>query len=343
MAEYQYNQNGLMAATAQAAAACVVFSSFLGPLQVAPSPVIESARYVHGTHRAALEQSQIATAQSVFSPVGQGVPPALPPAVATKYIHGTHRLAIEQQQIANASRTFNSALLPQQVIIGIKRDFVITQEEQPLDAPSQFLLRGVYLVSSITQNPLIQPAIQTLPQYPLDQQWSFVYSPQPAPTSVIVQRPPIRPIITTLPQEYLDQVWSDLYSPAPAPGPIVLSLMPCVIEDLQEVVTPTGQWTGNIIVSWSLSLGASSYRLYVNGVPQQGVVNGRVIEVTGLLPGQFYTFAVVATAAGIDDSPLSNVISYAHGTNEFVTVTKYPWGNTFQRGYVIKIPLGTKV
>lgn len=83
---------------------------------------------------------------------------------------------------------------------------------------------------------------------------------------------------------------------------------------------------GAILLRWSASVGASGYRLYINGVPQPAVILQRFTIVTGLAIATPYVFnIVVVNSAGVDASILSNPVYFEHGTNEIGTYHTRPW------------------
>lgn len=91
---------------------------------------------------------------------------------------------------------------------------------------------------------------------------------------------------------------------------------------------------------WSASAGAHGYRIYINGVPQTQELHDRIALVTGLAIDTDYTFNIVCVNAfGIDASDLSNTIPFRRDSREIGDHTKYPWGDSPQQGYVIKVKL----
>lgn len=91
---------------------------------------------------------------------------------------------------------------------------------------------------------------------------------------------------------------------------------------------------------WTASLGAHGYRIYINGVPQPTVLQQRIAIVAGLAINTDYTFNVVCVNAfNADASDLSNTILFRRDSRENVEITTYPWGDTPEQGYVIKVPL----
>ena len=304
--------------------------------------------WIFGTHDEAVRQSQIAPAQRVFTAssfifnathIRDG-------GITQRYQYGVHEATILQSQIANASVVFRSFVgFPQKPILGLKRDFVITQEEQPLDSPSFSLLRGVYLASAGKQNPLGRPAIQNFPEWPQDRELlgNVVFSPQPKGIPPSTAKPAFQ-VIQTVQEDwpyFQNLLASNVFQPIGQTGGTSVSLQPPTILGLEDPGVDTTTLLGTAQLRWSAVPGASAYRVYINGVPQNPPIFGQSYLATGLVVANQYKFGVVAVAAGIDDSPMSNEIYYEHGTNEFTVVYKYPWGNTFKTGYILKIKLGT--
>src|SRR5215472_142067 len=301
--------------------------------------------WIFGSHEAAIQQSQIATSQQIFrrSSAIYNATHILSGGISARYLTGTHREAIEQQQRVSANLLIKSvASTPQTPILRLKRDFPISQEEQPLDSPSSFFIRSTFIPGASIQNPTIRQAIQTFPQESQEQFWSFRYQPPTAPSAAVPTRPPFR-VITAIPQQWepLQVNVSDIFQPVGQSGPAAVSLVPPTILGLEDPGVDPVSLLGTAQLRWSAVPGASAYRVYINGVPQNPPVFGQAFLATGLVVGQQYKFAIVAVAAGIDDSPLSNEIYYEHGLNEFTVVYKYPWGNTFKTGYILKVKLGT--
>ena len=106
------------------------------------------------------------------------------------------------------------------------------------------------------------------------------------------------------------------------------------------VLEAYGLGFGALELHWTASLGAFGYRIYIDGVQQPTILHQRIVVVTDLAIDTPYTFNVVCVNAfGADASILSNTISYERDSREIGDVTRYPWGDTPQHGYVIKVPL----
>lgn len=299
------------------------------------------------SHEEALQQGQIADSQRIFpSAFINNAVNILSGGITFRYQYGTHEAAIMQQQIASSSLFIESSgNFPQTPILGLKRDFPITQEEQPQDAPSYFRLRTAYLPSVAPVTPVVRPVIPIPPQYPLDQLGTIMFAP--APAAAVLPPPPAAVIqfLESFQQEFAQLEWnsSDVVQPFGQTGPISISLVPPTILGLEDPGVDPTTLLGSAFLRWSSVPGASAYRVYINGVPQNPPIMGQSFQATGLVVGQQYIFGVVAVAAGIDDSPMSNEIYYEHGTNEFSVTYKYPWGNTPETGYVLVVKLGTPV
>jgi hypothetical protein len=261
-----------------------------------------------------------------------------------RFQYGSHDAAVRDSQIATSSQVYGRAqFLPAGLGLGLGRDFAMTQEEFPPWRTSFIISNTALIASSAVQSPKFGLAIQTLPQYPQDQVWSFVF----VPAQVVVATPTANVIqfASTFPQQSQEQLGSFSFF-APAFLPTAAVQIPSVKVDAEDL------GNGQVQLQWSASPGATGYRLYINGVPQPTVLTQRTLLVTGLTQGVSYTFAVVAVigqtdstgaAFSVDDSILSNVIPAEHGVNENMYVFKYPWGNNPVIGYHIKYKLGDKV
>ena len=301
--------------------------------------------WIFGTHEAAVNQSQVTTSQAVFTASLRNfnTTHTRDGGIGHQYRYGTHAETVLHEHARASSLLIRSVgAFPLFPILGLKRDFVITQEDLPLNVPSSLFVRTAYIASGTTTAPLLRPAIQTQPQDYREDFWSYVRTPTPAPSGIVPQRPPFR-FTSTRPQEpdVLAVNASDLYQPVGQTGPVAVSLMPPTILGLEDPGVDPTTLLGTAFLRWSAVPGATAYRVYIDGVPQNPPVSSRFFQATGLIVGQQYKFAIVAVAAGIDDSPLSNEIYYEHGTNEFSVVYKYPWGNEFKTGYVLVVKLGT--
>jgi hypothetical protein len=327
-----------------------------------------------GGQEAGICQAQIADSQAVFtapqfiynrSHISQG-------GFSKRIDYGKHSLPIHQAQAISGSVLFPAWPYPPISLLGITRDISITQEEWPLNAPSFFFPRTAYLTSVSATAPPRRPVIQTLPQEYREEGWSHIFALPPA---ILVQYtpPPVTarsvPIVPTRPQEPGPLQWnaSAAYTGVALQGLGVVVLQAPVSLTLQEVRSPTGQWTGSIVLSWSASPGLSRYQVYVfqafvavpggmlpdlyypNGPGRPyflqdppTIISGLIAQASGFMLDVDYIFAVVGLAAGQPATPVSNYIEYRHQSSaEFSTVTKYPWGDTFETGYIKIIPLGT--
>src|SRR5215472_12631864 len=104
----------------------------------------------YGSHEAAVMQQQICASQfTTGAAFGAFHVPHIGDTPRQRYRHGTHSEAIHQAQILSASTVFRPvAVLPRLPILGITRDILISQEEQPLDSPSTIFVRTPYLPSA---------------------------------------------------------------------------------------------------------------------------------------------------------------------------------------------------
>jgi hypothetical protein len=228
--------------------------------------------------------------------------------------------------------------LPAGVGLGQGRDIAITQEERPPERFSSIKTNTATIASQAVQSPITHGWLQTYPQYPQDQLWSFTYSPPPGTAVPNVQR--AFKFLPTFPQVFQDTAGTSSAFFRPAFIPSGFPQIDSVILESAEV--GDGQ-EGMVQLRWSASLNATGYRLYINGVQQPAIITGQSYLVTGLVRDTPYVFNVVAVLAATDDSILSNPRPEEHGSNEVMTRTKYPWGDTNIQGYHITYKLGDKV
>jgi hypothetical protein len=313
----------------------------------------------YGSHEAAVMQQQICASQlTVGSAFGAFHVPHITNTPRHHHEYGTHEAAILQAQILSGSTIFRPvAVLPRVPLLGLARAFAISQEEQPLDSPSTIFVRTLYLSSAGTTNPVVRQVLSNAPQWPQDVEllgnrvWRPAL-PGAGPTFI-----PPRPRYLTSTEES-PMIWqanpSQLFEPIPTASAATPSYAAPHLE-LEEVASASGEWSGEVILNWIGDPSLLVFEVYVYILqppqPQPGVlqqppqfVNGLRAQATGLQLDTTYTFAVVGIAAGQTATPVSNYIEYRHAASaEFGTVTKYPWGDTFKTGYVLVVPLGTKV
>lgn len=144
--------------------------------------------FAYGQHSAALHQAQIIAAEQLFSSASFAAPASHTAVVPSppRYNSGTHAAAITQMQALLGCAVFPAGQIPTAQFIQIARDFLIAEAEWPGQQPSMVSSATAFIGSQAVQNPLMGPALVTLPQYPLDQVGTYFM----APTTAMIPVPP---------------------------------------------------------------------------------------------------------------------------------------------------------
>lgn len=179
------------------------------------------------------------------------------------------------------------------------------------------------------------------PDWPITVRPRMAYADSYASPRILLVTPVLRPFAQTdwvNPARYrpipIDWPWAGTTTRGIPPVPASSGPFPPVILEAY------GVGMGALELHWSAAPGAFGYRIYIDGVPQPTVLHQRIVIVTGLAINTPYTFNVTCVNAfGVDASPLSNTIAFERDSREIQDAYTYPWGNTPQTGYVIKVPL----